>query len=148
MNRRKFFEQSGAAAGATIPSGVIPQANPSASAETLPSPSGKKVRIKLGLCSITYGGIWYEGQALSFEDMLKRAKEFGFEGVELDNKCPMGNPLDLDQRRRDEMKNALSKYGLEIPCVAANNDFSSPIPEHRECRAYRRKSAGALPFRR
>jgi sugar phosphate isomerase/epimerase len=31
------------------------------------------------------------------------------------------------------MKNAMAKYGLEIPCVAANNDFSSPVPEHREC---------------
>lgn len=132
MNRRKFFEQSGAAAGATILSGVIPQANPPVSAGPLPVPSGRKAKIKLGLYSITYGGIWYDGQALSFEDMLKRAKEYGFDGVELDNKRPMGNPMDLNQRRRDEMKNALAKYGLEIPCVAANNDFSSPIPEHRE----------------
>ncbi len=31
------------------------------------------------------------------------------------------------------MRNSLAKYGLEIPCVAANNDFSSPVPEHREC---------------
>ena len=65
--------------------------------------------------------------------MCSRAKEAGFDGVELDNKRPMGSPMDLNQRKRDEMLNSLSKYGLEIPCVAANNDFSSPIPEHREC---------------
>ena len=73
------------------------------------------------------------GEALSFDELANCAKEFGYNGVELDNKRPMGNPMDLDQRRRGEMKNSLAKYRLEIPCVAANNDFSSPIPEHREC---------------
>jgi sugar phosphate isomerase/epimerase len=31
------------------------------------------------------------------------------------------------------MRNSLAQYGLGIPCVAANNDFSSPVPEDREC---------------
>jgi sugar phosphate isomerase/epimerase len=31
------------------------------------------------------------------------------------------------------MRNILSREEMEIPCVAANNDFTSPIPEHREC---------------
>jgi sugar phosphate isomerase/epimerase len=130
MNRRKFIETSGVAAGATVLGGI------NAAASTAPEKqmkSGKSGHIKLGLYSITYGGIWYEGAALSFEEMARRAKEFGFDGVELDNKRPMGNPMDLNQRRRDEMRNTVTKLGLEIPCVAANNDFSSPIPEHREC---------------
>jgi hypothetical protein len=41
--------------------------------------------------------------------------------------------MDLTQRRRDEMRNAMTKTGLKIPGVAANNDFPSPIPEHRKC---------------
>jgi sugar phosphate isomerase/epimerase len=41
--------------------------------------------------------------------------------------------MDLDQRSREGMLNSLAKYGLEMPCVAANNDFSSPMPEHRDC---------------
>jgi sugar phosphate isomerase/epimerase len=41
--------------------------------------------------------------------------------------------MDLDRRERDRMRALLDREGLEIPCVAANNDFSSPIPEHREC---------------
>lgn len=98
--------------------------------EQKPEKTGK---IKLGLYSISYGGIWYKGSALSFDELCRYAKEYGFEGIELDNKRPMGNPMDLDQRKREEMHNSLAKYGLEIPCVAANNDFSSPIPEHREC---------------
>ena len=131
MNRRKFIETSGAAAGAAMLGSVTPAAKPGDSASAQKTALNSK--IKLGLYSISYGGIWYKGQALSFEDFCKKAREYGFDGVELDNKRPMGNPMDLDQRKRDEMKNVLSKLGLEIPCVAANNDFSSPVPEHREC---------------
>ena len=131
MNRRKFIETSGAAAGAAMLHGVTP------ADKDLPRTSamrpGKAGNIKLGLYSITYGGIWYEGEALSFDEFCKRAKEAGFDGVELDNKRPMGSPLDIDSRKREEMLNSLSRYGLEMPCVAANNDFSSPIPEHRSC---------------
>jgi sugar phosphate isomerase/epimerase len=131
MNRRKFIETSGAAAGAAMLGNVAnSQTGSSASPQQKASAAGK---IKLGLYSITYGGIWYKGSALTFDELCKRAKEYGFDGVELDNKRPMGNPLDLNQQKRDEMRSSLSRYGLEIPCVAANNDFSSPVPEHREC---------------
>jgi sugar phosphate isomerase/epimerase len=89
--------------------------------------------MKIGLYSISYLGIWYDGAALSFEEIVKRAKAYGYDGIELDGKRPMGNPMDLDERKRDEMREVLAREGMEIPCVAANNDFSSPIPEHREC---------------
>lgn len=131
MNRRKFLETSGAVAGGAMLGSVTGSAK--AEKDILPVAKQKNGKIKLGLYSISYGGIWYEGKALSFDEMCKRAKEFGYDGIELDNKRPMGNPMDLDQKRRGEMKNSLAKYGLEIPCIAANNDFSSPIPEHREC---------------
>lgn len=131
MDRRKFIETSGAVAGAAV------LGNVNTTFAEKPSESGAiqgaTSKIKLGLYSITYGGIWYVGSALTFEEFCKRAKDYGFDGVELDNKRPMGCPLDLDKRRRDEMANALQKNGLEIPAVAANNDFSSPVPEHREC---------------
>jgi sugar phosphate isomerase/epimerase len=89
--------------------------------------------MKIGLYSISYLGIWYDGPALSFEEIVKRAKAYGYDGIELDGKRPMGNPMDLDRRARDQMREVLEREGMEIPCVAANNDFSSPIPEHREC---------------
>ncbi len=131
MNRRKFIETSGVAAGVAMFNGITTSAKdlPQAS-ERRPGTAGN---IKLGLYSITYGGIWYEGDALSFDEFCKRAKEAGYDGVELDNKRPMGSPLDLDGRKREAMLNTMAKYGLEMPCVAANNDFSSPIPEHRSC---------------
>jgi sugar phosphate isomerase/epimerase len=89
--------------------------------------------MKIGLYSISYLGIWYDGPALNFEEVVKRAKDYGYDGIELDGKRPHGNPMDLDQRTRERMRKVLEREGLEIPCVAANNDFSSPIPEHREC---------------
>jgi sugar phosphate isomerase/epimerase len=89
--------------------------------------------MKIGLYSISYLGIWYAGPALSFEQFVKRAKACGYAGIELDGKRPHGNPMDLDRRARERMRIILEREGMEIPCVAANNDFSSPIPEHREC---------------
>lgn len=89
--------------------------------------------MKIGLYSISYAGIWYRGPALTFEAFVKRAKAYGYSGIELDGKRPHGNPMDLDQGARDSMREILEREGLEIACVAANNDFSSPVPEHREC---------------
>lgn len=89
--------------------------------------------MKISLYSITYSGIWYQGPALSFEEFVRRAKSFGYAGIELDGKRPMGNPLDLDQAAREKMRAILAREGMEISCVAGNNDFSSPVPEHREC---------------
>jgi sugar phosphate isomerase/epimerase len=142
MNRRKFIETSGAAAGAAM-LGNVANATDSSSSQTQQKTGGKG-KIKIGLYSITYGGIWYVGDALSFDDFCKKAKEYGFDGVELDNKRPMGCPVDLDKGKRDGMLNSLAKYGLEIPAVAANNDFSSPVPEHRECQLLMVKETARL----
>ncbi len=131
MKRREFLEKSGIAAGAAV-LGSSALTGKAAEAKPLKNKkSAPKGKIKLGRYNITYEGIWYDGPALSFEEICKKAKDNGYDGVELDNKRPMGNPLDIDQKKRDEMRNILAKYGMEIPCIAANNDFSSPIPEHR-----------------
>lgn len=127
MNRRKFLKIAGASAGATMLT--------SANADN-PAVVPKKMstgRIKLGLYSISYGGTYYKGAALPFAEVCERAKAYGYEGVELDNKRPYGNPMDISPRQRDEMRSILGNLGLEIPCIAANNDYSSPVPEHREC---------------
>jgi sugar phosphate isomerase/epimerase len=91
------------------------------------------MKMKIALYTVSYMGIWYDGPALRFEEIVQRAKEYGYDGIELDGKRPHGSPMDLDQRARDRMRELVERAGLEIPCVAANNDFSSPIPEHREC---------------
>jgi sugar phosphate isomerase/epimerase len=88
--------------------------------------------MKLGLYSITYLGVWYRGRALTIEELIGRAKEYGYVGIEIDGKRPHGNPLDLPRRRCQELQLKAKDAGIEIYAVAANNDFSSPVPEYRE----------------
>jgi len=88
--------------------------------------------VKIGLYSVTYLGVWYRGSALTIEQVIQRACEFGYQGVEIDGKRPHGNPLDMPPGRCRQLREFAGDRGIEIYAVAANNDFSSPIPEHRE----------------
>jgi len=88
--------------------------------------------VKIGLYSITYLGVWYKGGALSLIDFIKQAKRLGYSGVEIDGKRPHGNPMDLSPRARKEIKEIAAGEGMDMVGVAGNNDFCSPIPEHRE----------------
>lgn len=114
MTRRNFVQ-------AAVAAGAISHARAANAAE-----------IKIGLYSITYGGVWYRGDALTVEQVIGRAKKFGYQGVEIDGKRPHGNPLDMPKSRCQQLRKMAAGEGLEIYAVAANNDFSSPIPEHRE----------------
>jgi sugar phosphate isomerase/epimerase len=116
---RRAFVQAGLATGVFgAADAAVPQAD-----------------VKIGLYSITYGGVWYSGGALSVEQVIGRAKKFGYSGVEIDGKRPHGNPLDMPKARCQQLRQLAADQGLEIYAVAANNDFSSPIPEHREAQA-------------
>src|ERR1043165_6504498 len=101
-------------------------------ASALPAFAASRTQIKIGLYSITYGGVWYRGDALSVEQVIGRARKFGYEGIEIDGKRPHGNPLDMPKARCQNIRKLASDQGIEIYAVAGNNDFSSPIPEHRE----------------
>lgn len=88
--------------------------------------------MRIGLYSITFLGVWYRGEALTLEQVIDRARDYGYAGVEIDGKRPHGNPLDLPPRRCRELRQRADDAGTPIYAVAANNDFSSPIPEQRE----------------
>ena len=88
--------------------------------------------MKVGLYSITYLGLWYRGEALTLPQMIHRAKEYGYDGIEIDGKRPHGNPLDWPTARCLDLKARADGEGIEIYAVAANNDFSNPVPECRE----------------
>jgi sugar phosphate isomerase/epimerase len=88
--------------------------------------------MKVGLYSITYLGLWYRGKALTLEEVIERARRYGYDGVEIDGKRPHGNPLDMPRRRCRELRSRAESAGIELYSVAANNDLSSPIPEVRE----------------
>jgi sugar phosphate isomerase/epimerase len=122
MNRRQFVATSFAAsAGLATGINALSFGN-----------QNKKSDIKVGLYSITFLGVWYKGAALTLEEMIKKAKEYGFSGIEIDGKRPHGNPLDWPTQRCKELRKVADGSGIEIYGVAANNDLSSPMPEFRE----------------
>jgi sugar phosphate isomerase/epimerase len=116
LSRRRFVQSAALAAGAALPG----------------TASTVAADVKIGLYSITYGGVWYRGDALTVEDVIGRAKRFGYDGVEIDGKRPHGNPLDMSKARCRDLRSRAADQGIEIYAVSGNNDFSSPIPEHRE----------------
>jgi len=88
--------------------------------------------MKIGLYSITYLGCWYRGEALTLPELIRTAKKFGYDGVEIDGKRPHCNPLDWPKNKCQELRQIADKEGIEILGVAANNDFRNPVPEVRE----------------
>jgi sugar phosphate isomerase/epimerase len=119
MSRRGFVQTAALAAGTLAAADLARAAAPAAD-------------VKIGLYSITYGGVWYRGDALTVEQVVARAHKFGYQGVEIDGKRPHGNPLEMPAARCRDLRSMAADQGVQIYAVAANNDFSSPIPEHRE----------------
>jgi sugar phosphate isomerase/epimerase len=88
--------------------------------------------MKVGLYSITYLGLWYRGGPLTLAEMITAAKKWGYDGIEIDGKRPHGNPLDWPRGRCRELRSLADGQEIDIFAVAANNDFSNPVPEVRE----------------
>ena len=61
--------------------------------------TGEDDAMKIALHSITYAGFFYEGGALSLEQILERAARYGCEGVEIMAKRPVASPFDIDTER-------------------------------------------------
>jgi sugar phosphate isomerase/epimerase len=124
INRRDFV---GVSLAATAGLWAAPAAGSSGQAAGRGKPG-----LKVGLYSITYLGAWYRGSALSLEDVIRRAKKYGYDGVEVDGKRPHGHPLSLTRAHARELRKMAEGEGIEIYGLAGNNDFSSPIVENRD----------------
>ena len=125
INRRDFV-------GATLAAsaGILASSQSGFSGQA--AGSGKTPGLKVGLYSITYLGIWYRGKALPLEDVIRRAKKYGYDGVEVDGKRPHGHPLSLTRPHARELRRIAEGEGIDIYGLAGNNDFSSPVIEHRD----------------
>ena len=88
--------------------------------------------MKISLYTITLNGGYYGGPAVPLLEIFPRARAWGYDGIEIEGKRPHGSPLDLDGPAREAIHKAAADHGLEISCIAAYNDFSSPVEEHRE----------------
>jgi len=138
MKRRDFISKgigAGVLAGASYPllanEPSSPGVNDSPQAGRKTSASSTK-GIKVGLYSITYLGCWYKDRPLTWQEVLQRAKDFGYDSVEFDAKRPHANPMDWDQNTRKAVRDRAGELGLELPMLASNNNFGSPVPERRE----------------
>lgn len=124
INRREFVGASLAASAGLLASpgtGFSDQASPK-----------KASGLKVGLYTITYLGVWYRGNALTLEEAIGRAKKYGYDGLEVNGKRPHGHPLSLTRTHARELRKMAEGEGLEIYGLAGNNDFSSPVTEHRD----------------
>jgi len=88
--------------------------------------------MKIGMYSVTYRGVWYQGQALNLDQFLRLAKAQGWEGVELDTDRPHAAPMDLSFDDRKRLRELAGELGLPISAVSPNCDLSSPVPSKRE----------------
>lgn len=121
LNRRRFM--STVAATATAAAVTSP----------LLAAAGKSPpRMKIGLYSITYLGVWYRGEAMDLKSLMRFAKQEGWEGVEFDTKRPHAAPMDLSLDDRKELRDLAGELELPISAVSPNSDFSSFIPERQE----------------
>ncbi len=89
-------------------------------------------RMKIGLYTITYLGIWYEGDAIPLKEVMHKAKKAGWEGIEFDTKRPHAAPMDLSADQRKELRDLAGELDLPISAVSPNSDFSSHVPEQVE----------------
>ncbi|HEX4646052.1 MAG TPA: sugar phosphate isomerase/epimerase family protein, partial [Verrucomicrobiae bacterium] len=88
--------------------------------------------MKIGIYSITYRGIWYQGRALDIFSLLRLAKEQGWEAVELDAERPHAAPMDLSADDRKRLRELSGELGIPICAISPNCDLSSPVPTYRE----------------
>ncbi len=88
--------------------------------------------MRIGLYTVSFSGVWYDGPALSLTEVLALAKDMAYDGVEIGAKRPHANPMDLDARARQSIREQVASRGLEIPAVAGYSNFASPILEQRE----------------
>lgn len=89
--------------------------------------------MKVGLYSISCSATWFNDRpALTVEEFIDTAKKYGFDGIEIDLKRPHGSPLDLTPQRVKQIRAYTEKKGLEMAGMSANNNFTSPVPEHVE----------------
>jgi sugar phosphate isomerase/epimerase len=125
MNRREFVGTAAMTAAGLAGTGT----------QTVTAGQGspaKPAGVKVGLYSITFLGLWYRGQELTLEQVIQKAREYGYDGVEIDGKRPHGNPADWPAKRCQQLRSVAEGEGIEIYGVAGNNDFSSPVCEQRE----------------
>ena len=88
--------------------------------------------MKIGIYSVTYRGVWYQGKAVDIFSLLRLAKQQGWEGVELDAERPHAAPMDVSADDRKRLRDLSGELAMPITAISPNCDLSSPVPVQRE----------------
>lgn len=88
--------------------------------------------MKFALLSVTYGGLFYKGAALTLDQQIHKAKALGFDGLAIETKRPIGSPLDLKQSDRKRLKQLAADEGIDLCCVESMSHFAGKHMEERE----------------
>jgi sugar phosphate isomerase/epimerase len=65
-------------------------------------------------------------------NLVRLAKEQGWEGLELDTERPHAAPMDLSADDRERLRDLAGELGLPLCAVSPSCDLSSPVPIQRE----------------
>ena len=88
--------------------------------------------MKFALLTVTYGGLFYKGEALTLEQQIHRAKELGFDALAIETKRPVASPLDLTKADRNRIKNLAADEGIALCAVESMSNFAGKHMEERE----------------
>jgi sugar phosphate isomerase/epimerase len=79
--------------------------------------------MKLSLDSIGYAGFFTGGETLPIEQVVRKAAEFGFDGVDVLPHRPMAFPMDLNQDRRKALVDLANSLDIELGAIEALTNF-------------------------
>src|ERR1700759_50741 len=88
--------------------------------------------MKFALLTVTYGGLFYKGAALSLEQQIHKAKELGFDALAIETKRPVASPLDLTKADRHRIKSISGDAGIPLCCIESMSNFAGRHMEERE----------------
>jgi sugar phosphate isomerase/epimerase len=88
--------------------------------------------MKFALLTVTYGGLFYKGAALSLEQQIRKAKELGFDALAIETKRPVASPLDLTKADRLRVKMLAADEGIPLCAVEGMSNFGGKHMEERE----------------
>ena len=73
--------------------------------------------MKFALLTVTYGGLFYKGEALSLEQQIYKAKELGFDALAIETKRPVASPLDLNKAHRERIKKISADQNIPLCAI-------------------------------
>lgn len=88
--------------------------------------------MKFALLTVSYSGLFYDGDALSVVEQIHKANELGFDGLSIETKRPVASPLDLSPADRSEIRNVAASEGISLCALESVSNFASPFMEARE----------------